>query len=74
MKRKKFDSCPLFDDTSDKYLKTKIKSYNNKIITNFHGKVPKKGVECVCLSAIVVKSFRKQGKKYNPQKVLEKCK
>ena len=40
---KKFDSEPLF---GDKYIKTKIKSYNNDIRTNFHGegntrKVPK---------------------------------
>ena len=32
MKRKKFDSGPVF---SDKYLKTKVKSYNNKITTSF---------------------------------------
>ena len=40
---KKFDSEPVF---GDKYIKTKIKSYNNDIRTNFHGegntrKVPK---------------------------------
>ena len=38
---KKFDSEPVY-----KYIKTKIKSYNNDIRTNFHGegnsrKVPK---------------------------------
>lgn len=32
MKRKKFDSD---QDFHNKYLKTKTKSYNNKIITNF---------------------------------------
>ena len=39
----KFDSEPVY---GDKYIKTKIKSYNNNIRTNFHGegnskKVPK---------------------------------
>ena len=40
---KKIDSEPIY---GDKYIKTKIKSYNNDIRTNFHGegntrKVPK---------------------------------
>ena len=47
MGRAKFDSDPVFDD---KYSKTKIKSYNNKINTNFHGKATKERFECVCLS------------------------
>ena len=57
MKIKKIDSSSVFGDTGNEYLKTKIKSYNNKIITNFHGKLPKEGVECVCLSAVVVSLF-----------------
>ena len=31
--RKEFDSEPLYNE---KYLKVKVKSYNGKIITNFH--------------------------------------
>ena len=31
--KKKFDSKPVYNE---KYLKTKIKSYNGKIKTNFH--------------------------------------
>ena len=43
LKAKKFDSEPVY---GDKYIKRKIKSYNNDIRTNFHGegnsrKVPK---------------------------------
>ena len=37
--KKEFDSEPVH---SDKYIKTKIKIYNNKINTNFDGnKIPK---------------------------------
>ena len=51
MRREKFNSEPVY---GNKYLKIKIKSYNNKIKTNFHGKTPKEGTDCVCLSAIVI--------------------
>ena len=34
-KKKKLDSYPMF---GYKYLETKIKSYDNKITKNFHGK------------------------------------
>ena len=33
----KFDSEPVYDDI-DKYIKTKIKLYENKVNTNFQGK------------------------------------
>ena len=36
-----FDSEPVYGD-SDKYIKTKIKLYEDKVITNFQGKkIPK---------------------------------
>ena len=34
---KEFDSGPVYGD-NDKYIKTKIKSYGDKINTNFQGK------------------------------------
>lgn len=71
IERKKINSEPVF---SDKYLKTKIKSYIGKITRNFHGKAPKEGIECVCLSAIVIDSVFKLGKNLNPQTFLEECK
>ena len=38
--KKEFDSKPLYNEN---YLKTKIKTYNGKINTNFHNnKIPKK--------------------------------
>ena len=37
----KFDSEPVYGD-NDKYIKTKITMYGDKVNTNFHGKkIPK---------------------------------
>ena len=60
----------------EKHLKTKIKSHNNKINTNFDGKAPKEGIECVSLLAIVIHSDFKPGENYYSQTFLEerKCK
>ena len=50
----------------------KLKSYNGKVIRNFHNnKIPKEGSQCICL--LVVSVFR-TGQNYNPQLFLEKCK
>ena len=39
--KKRFDSEPVYNE---KYLKTKIKSYEVKVYTNFHNnKMPKEG-------------------------------
>ena len=39
-----FDSNPVYNE---KYIKTKIKSYNGKINTNFHNnKIAKEGSQC----------------------------
>ena len=47
-----FDSQRL---CNEKYRKTKIKSYNGKINTNFHNnEIPKK---LICLSVILINSF-----------------
>ena len=61
---KKFDAEPVY---SDKYIKTKIKSYNNGIRTNFHGecnsrKVPKENCSYKCLSLISLDSVIQMGK------------
>ena len=40
-----------------KYLKTKIKSYNGKINTNFYSnKIPKEGSQYICLSVDLIDS------------------
>ena len=73
---KKFDSEPVY---GDKYMKTKIKSYNNNIKVNFYGegnsrKVPKKDCPYKCLSLIALHFVVKMGNKYYPQTLLEECK
>ena len=73
---KKFDSEPVY---GDKYIKTKIKSYNNDITTNFHGegnskRVPKESCPYNCFSLISLDSVIQMGKKYFPQTLLEECK
>ena len=63
--KQKFNSKPLY---KEKYLKTKTKSYNGKINTNFHdNKIPKEGSQCVHLSIILIVSIYRKDKNYYPQ-------
>ena len=58
-----------------KYIKTKIKIYNDKINTNFHGsKVLQDNECCACLSLILLDSVAIVDKKYYPRIFLEECK
>ena len=68
-----FDSEPVYGD-NDKYLKTKIKMYENRVDTNFQGKkVPKENASYNCLSLIMLDSVIRTNKKYYPQTLLEEC-
>ena len=70
----KFDSEPVYGD-SDKYIKTKIKMYEDRVNTNFQGKkVPKENAAYKCLSLIMLDSVIRANKKYYPQTLLEECK
>ena len=70
----KFDSEPVYGD-NDKYIKTKIKLYGDKINTNFQGKkVPKENTSYKCLSLIMLDSVMKAIKKYYLEILLEGCK
>ena len=73
--RKKFDSKFFYTNDNNKYIKTKIKTFNDSIITNFHNKkVPKVKIPCKCLSIIVLYSVIKtDNKKYYQQTFLEDC-
>ena len=69
-----FDSEPVYGDI-DKYVKAKIKTYSNSMITNFQGKeMPKQKAPCKCLSKIMLDFVIKAKKKYNLQTLLEECK
>ena len=71
--KKELNSEPVYND---KYIKTKIKIYNDKVYTNFqHNKIPKDNEYCACLSVILLDSiFVNSNKKYYPQIFLPECK
>ena len=61
---------------NDKYIKTKIKIYNNGVYTNFqYNKIPKDSEYCTCLYVILLDSiFVNSDKEYYPAIYLEECK
>ena len=69
----KFDSEPVYGD-NDKYIKTKIKIYRDKVNTNFQGKKEPKENSYKCLSLMMLDSVTEASKKYYPQTLLEECK
>ena len=69
-----FDSEPVYGD-NDKYIRTKIKMYEDRVNTNFQGKeVPNEDASYKCLSLIVLESVIRVSKQYYPQALLEECK
>ena len=71
--KKKINSKPVYND---KYIKSKIKIYNDSEYTNFqHNKIPKDNEYCACLSVILLDSiFVNLNKEHYPQIFLEECK
>ena len=70
--KKVFDSKPVYNE---KYLKTKIKSYEGKINANFHNdKIPKESSQCICLSEFLINSVFRARKNYYPEVFLEEFK
>ena len=68
----KFHSQPIYDD---KCIKTKVKTFNNMIITLFSGdEIPKDRIHYVCIAVICIDSVLKVDKKNYPQVCLEQCK
>ena len=69
-----FDSEPVYGD-GNKYIKTKMKMYEDRVNTNFQSKkVPKENASYKCLSLIMLDSVIRVNKKYHLQTVLEECK
>ena len=55
----KFESMPAYGE-DDKYIKTEMKSYKDKLNTNFQGKkAPKENLSYKCLSIIILESIIK---------------
>ena len=70
----KFDSQPVYGD-GEKYIKTKIKMYGDRVNTNFQGKkVPKENASYKCLSLIMLDSVIRANKNFYPQTLLQECK
>ena len=68
------DSELVYGD-NDKYIRTKIKMYEDRVNTNIQGKkVPKENASYKCLSLIMLDSVIRINKKYYPQTLLEECK
>ena len=60
---------------NNKYIKAKIKSYGDKVNTNFQGKkISKENASYKCLSLVMLDSVIRIIKKYYPQTLLEECK
>ena len=69
-----FESKPVYGE-GVKYIKTKLKTYADNIITNFHNKkMSKEKAPRKCLSIIMIDSVIKVNKKYYPQTLLEERK
>ena len=73
-----FNSKPTYDD-NDKYIKTKMKTYEDNITTIFYNKkgskkVPEEKIPYKCLSIIILDSVFYVYEKYHSQMFLEECK
>ena len=72
-----FDSKPIYGN-DDKYIRTKIKTYEGNIIANFYDKngskkIPEEKIPCKYLSIIILNSVLYAYEKYH-QIFLEECK
>ena len=73
-----FNAKTTYSD-DDKYIKTRIKTYKDSIITNFSNKkaskkIPEEKIPHKCLSIIILDSVLYVYEKYHPQIFLEECK
>ena len=68
----KLQSQPIYDE---KYIKTKVKTFNNSVNTLFQGnEISKERINYVCISAICISSVLRVDKKNYPQVYLEQWK
>ena len=65
-----FDSYPVYGD-NEKYINTKIRMYEDRVITNFQGKkTPKENVSYNCIALVSVDCVIRMNRKYYPQAYL----
>ena len=69
LKNIKLHTLPVYDD---RYIKTKLKRFNDKVYTNFLGlNVPEDDIEFESFTVISIDSFLVEGKKYYLQVYLD---
>ena len=76
---KGFNTKPTYGHDNDKYIKTKIKTYEDNITKKFYykkgfKKVPEEKKPHKCLSIIILDCVLYAHEKYHPQIFLEECK
>ena len=65
LKNIELNALPVYDD---RYIKTKIRTYGDKIYTNFHGlSALEDGIECKSFTVISIDSLFVYGNKYDMQ-------
>ena len=71
IKNIKLNALPVYDD---RYRKTKIKTYNDDIYTNFRGlNLPEDNIKCECFTVFSIDSLFVYDKKYYLQVYLDNC-
>ena len=69
-----FNSYTVYGD-NEKYIKTKIRMYEDRVITNFQGKkTPKESSSYSCIALVSIDCVIRMKKKYYPQAYLCECK
>ena len=70
----KFDSDPVYGD-NEKYIKTKIRTYEDNVIKNFQGKkMPKENASYNCIALVGIDCVVRMNKKCYPQAYLDEYK
>ena len=68
----KFHNVPVYDE---KYIKTKVREFNNVIKTSFlSDEMPKENEHYTCIGCVTIDSVMRIEKKNCPQVYLEECK
>ena len=71
LKNIKLNASPVYDD---RYIKTKIRTFGDKVFTNFCAlNVPDDDIECESFTVISIDSFLVCNKKYYFQVYLDNC-
>ena len=71
LKNIELNTLPVYDD---RYIKAKIRTYGDKVYTNFRGlNVPKDHIECRSFSVISIDSLQDYDHNYYLQVYLDSC-